>query len=126
MWNDAVSKSPNKVRPYANRTAAYTMINRCNKTLVDYANVIEIDSLSSIAYYNRGYACNKLKLWNDAIADYTKALNLDSVCTDAYYNRGIAYGNTGQFNKSSIDFSKAIEIDPKLRVFITGRHIWKP
>jgi tetratricopeptide (TPR) repeat protein len=82
LWNDAVSKSPNKVRPYANRTAAYTMINRCNKTLVDYANVIEIDSLSSIAYYNRGYACNKLKLWNDAIADYDKATELNPVTPD--------------------------------------------
>ncbi|HOY31096.1 MAG TPA: tetratricopeptide repeat protein [Bacteroidales bacterium] len=112
LWNDAVTKSPGKARPYCNRGLANAKLQQTGKAIADYSRAIEICPVYAVAYSNRGVAYGTLGQWDKALADYNKALGVDTGVATVYYNRGCIYGYLGQMEKALSDYSKAIEIDP--------------
>lgn len=112
LWNDVVSKSPDKARPITNRGIAYGNLGQWDKALTDYSRALEINPNYDEAIINHGVALASLRQWDKAIADYTRAISLDPKSALAYSDRSISYGNLGQNDKAIDDCSRAIDIDP--------------
>lgn len=112
LWNDVVSKSPNKARPVNNRGIYYLKTEQWEKAIADFSKGIELYPKWAVTYYNRGVAREILRQTDKALADYNKAIELDTLYADAYYNRGNVFGNTGKIEQAIEDFSKVIQINP--------------
>ena len=112
LWNDVISKSPEKPRPYVVRGFVNYNLGQMDNAISDFSKAIELNPKYKDAYNNRSIAYCQRNQFDKAIGDYTKAIDLDPLYTAAYYNRGIAYENLKQWDKALIDFTKAIELNP--------------
>jgi tetratricopeptide (TPR) repeat protein len=113
LWNDVISKSPDKARPYINRGFAYTSLGQLDKAIEDYSKAIEINPNFTDSYYNRGLAYMNSGQPEKAMADYSKALEIEPTYGKAYSSRGVVYFNLRQWDQAIADYSKAIDTDPK-------------
>ncbi len=123
LWNDVISKSPDKARPYAIRGYSYANLGNWDMAISDYSRAIEINPKYTEAYTDRGVSYGSLNQWEKAITDYSTAIGIDAQYTDAYTNRGVAYCNLGQWGKAIADFNRAIKIKPKCTEAYTNRGI---
>ena len=115
LWNDVVSKSPDKARPYYNRGVVYWSQGKVPEAIADFTKAIARNPDNyAIAYYNRGVAYDEQGLTPQAIADYTKAIIINPKLAEPFNNRGDAYRRLGNIRQAMFDFNKAIEINPKL------------
>ncbi len=113
LWNDAISKSPEKPRPYVVRGFVNYNLGQMDNAISDFSKAIALNPKYKDAYNNRSIAYCQRNQFDKAIGDYTKAIDLDPRYTAAYYNRGIAYENLKQWDKALIDFTKAIALNPR-------------
>lgn len=112
LWNDVVSKSPNKARPVNNRGIYYLKTKQWEKAITDFSKGIELYPKWAVTYYNRGVALEILRQTDKALADYNTAIELDTLYADAYYNRGNVFGNNRKIEQAIADFSKVLQINP--------------
>lgn len=112
LWNDTVSKSPLKARPYNNRGVIYAKQGNFIQAFSDYAKAIQIEPNYAEAYFNRGFAHYNQGNLSQAISNYTKAIEIKPKSAGVYFNRGFAYYNNGNLPQAFSDFTKAIEISP--------------
>ena len=111
LWNDAVTKSPDKARPYLNRGVAYWSQGQREKAMADYEKAIALNpDYFSSAYFNMGVAQAAFNAWDKAIDNYTRAINITPEYTQALDSRGVAYANKMEWDEAIRDFSAAIEI----------------
>lgn len=80
-------------------------------------SVIEIDSLSFIAYVHRGFTYYILGNYQSSINDFTKAMNLNEEKEDrAYYDlyrlRGNSYKELGEYKNALDDYNSYLKNDP--------------
>jgi len=107
LWNDTISKSPRKARPYNNRGVIYNMYGDIEKAIADYNKAIELEPGYYEAYSNRGAAYGEKGDLERAFPDLNKAIELKNDYAQAYYNRGVAYFFKGEYAKSWEDIHKA-------------------
>jgi len=113
LWNDVVSKSPNKARPYNNRALAYFRHqNNAVKAVLDATKAIQLKPDYAEAYNNRGFFYTQQGVFAQAVLDHTKAIELKPDFIDAYYNRGIAYHHQGAFAQAIADYTMALAMKP--------------
>jgi len=112
LWNDVVSKSPNKARPFGSRGDVYRDLGKADKAIADYSRAIQINPKYATAYHNRGGVYADLKQWSKALSDYSTAIEMDTKYTKAFYNCGVAYSNLGQWDKAITAYSQTIGIEP--------------
>lgn len=118
LWEDAISKSPKKARPYNNRGVALAAIGDLDRAISDFTKVIGIDPMYADAYYNRARAYHKKGDFEKAISDYTKTINIDSKYYKAYNNRGILYSMSGKYDSAISDYKSAMSDSTAGDVFI--------
>jgi protein O-mannosyl-transferase len=123
LWDDNVSKSPNKAGPVLNRGVAYGKLKQWDKSTADYLRAIEINPNYSTAYSNLGINWGNLEQWDKSIEACSRAIELEPKYIEAYYNRGFAYSNLGIRDKAISDYTKAIGIDPKYAIAYYNRGI---
>ncbi len=116
LWDDVVSKSPDKARPHLSRGFAYNHLGQYYKAIDDYSRAIEIAPNYYDAYYNRGVNYGNTSQWANAASDFTKVIEHEPGNFLAYSNRGVAYGNLGQWDKSIADNDMIIKLDPGFAV----------
>lgn len=80
--------------------------------LKDYNKVIELDSLSALAYYNRGFVWVVKQDYNKAIEDYRKAISIDSSYASAYVIKASILRALRKYDNAIEDYDVAISIDP--------------
>ncbi|MBF0331570.1 MAG: tetratricopeptide repeat protein [Candidatus Omnitrophica bacterium] len=112
LWDDAISKSPDKPRTHNNRGAALLDAGKLIEAIADYSKAIELDPDYADAYYNRGNAYRQQGNLSKAIADYSKAIELKPDCFDAYNNRGAVFEKRGEFVQALSDYDHAIALVP--------------
>jgi tetratricopeptide (TPR) repeat protein len=118
LWSDAISKSPNKARPYLNRGYAYGKIQQWDKAISDFNKVNEIQpDYHATAFYNLGIAYWALGQKEKSLACYSKAVTIDSNYADAYYGRGVSYFYLNDIDRALADYSKAISLLPRPELF---------
>jgi len=111
LWNDVVSKSPGKARPYDNRGYVFDKRGEFENAIADYAKAIEINPNYAIPHFGRGIVYGKLGQFENSVADLTDAIALEPYNANAYSHRGIAEGNLGKWDKALADFCRVIIID---------------
>lgn len=112
LWDDAIHKSPRKLRAYNERGAAYVRIGNYEKALDDFNRAISLNPDYHIAYYNRGQVYKILGNYELAIANYEKAAEISPKYFEAFNNLGTTYAAKGDTAKAILFFNKAIEINP--------------
>lgn len=113
LWNDVVSKSPEKARPYLNRGVAYWTAGQTAKAVSDYRKAISLNPEHyASAYFNLAVAEAAMGQADQAIEHYTKAIAISPDYAIAYDGRGVVYGNRKEWDKALQDFSEAIRVSP--------------
>jgi len=112
LWEDGVSKSPHKARPYASRGAAYYEQGNFALSLADSDKAIALDPNLADAYYNRGLVEYRQGKFLQALSDWNKTIKLNHLYEDAYNNRGMVYDHQGKLAQAVSDYNKAIQINP--------------
>jgi Tfp pilus assembly protein PilF len=111
LWEDVVSGSPHKARPYNNRGLAYDARGRFEQAIADYNKALEINPKYVNAYDNRGVVWARQGRFDKAVADYSQAIALSPDWAQAYNNRGAALFQQGNFSQAITDYSKAIALN---------------
>ncbi len=97
LWQDAVSKSPNKARPYNNLGNALIDAGRIPEAIKVLSRAIAIAPLHPSAYNNLGLAYIKSDQNSAAVPLLKRAIGLDLYYADAYINLAAAYNQLRQF-----------------------------
>ncbi len=112
LWNDAVSRSPHKARPYFFRGLAYENLKGDYELAMrDYTVALTLLPTYYEAYNNRGNVFQRKGDLESALRDYNRALEINPGYADAYNDRGVVYGAAGLYTKAIKDFDKAVFID---------------
>ena len=74
---ETLNKHLEYVKVYYNRGFAYSSLQDHDEAIVDYSNVLELDTNYIKAYYNRGDAYSNLNILDKADQDYQKAKELE-------------------------------------------------
>jgi tetratricopeptide (TPR) repeat protein len=124
LWSDAVSKSPNKERPYLNLGYAYGNRKQWDSAIANFTKVNEIrPKYHAAAYYNLGIAYWAIGQKDKSMENYSMAIIADPKYAEAYYGRGVCYYYLNQYDKSIDDYTKALTINPNFGIIYFNRAI---
>lgn len=124
LWSDAVSKSPNKERPYLNRGYAYGNRKQWDSAIADFTKVNEIrPKYHAAAYYNLGIAYWTIGQKDKSMENYSLAIATNLQYAEAYYGRGVCYYYLNEPEKAIADYTAALKINPNLESVYYNRGI---
>lgn len=112
LWQDCVTKSPHKARPYNNLAVALDRAGQWEAAVKNYAAAIKINPYYANAHYNLGSTLarnGKLKM---GIAHMARAVELEPDNYEAHNNLGVALLIQGAVQKAADHFQQALEINP--------------
>jgi tetratricopeptide (TPR) repeat protein len=113
LWNDAVTKSPRKARPYLNRGIVHKERGEYDEAIADFSRALRLNRNYVEAHNNLGVVYVEQGKCEKGIAEFNHALRLDPNCADSYYNRGTAYIDKGEYDKAISDYGHALKLNPK-------------
>ncbi len=113
LWNDVISKSPNKSRGYYNLGLMSSKEGKIQEALKDFDKAITLQPNYPDVYNVRGSILSE-ENYEKALEDYNKAISLRPRYDEAYNNRGLLLNKKRLYEQALNDFNKAIEITPKL------------
>ena len=128
LWEDAVKKSPNKMRPHYNLGKAYERNGMLDQAKTEYFRCMEMlegtpnseRRLSLGPYYHAGLSLASIYSshgeYAEAIAMYKKCLTTVYWEADGHNNLGLTYYKAGYLEDAEREFRLAIELNPKLSV----------
>lgn len=115
LWNDVVSKSPNKSRGYNNRGLEYYGQGKFIQAEADFDKAIDLKPDFAEAYNNRGVLYGQQGLWIQAIADFSKAVELKPDYESAYHNRAYTYFLLKDYHNAQTNAAKAKKLGDPVR-----------
>ena len=113
LWNDCVTKSPDKARTRNNRGTVYIKLGQHQLAVEDFNHAIRINPDYTEAYYNLGLAYYSLGQYQRAIENYNEAIRLKPDVAEPYNNRGNTYNDLGLRQQAIEDYNQAIRIRPE-------------
>lgn len=109
LWQDAVSKSPNKARPHNNLGLALKREGRIDEAVEQFERAIQLDpkdpgALNNLAiiYSGRGQKIEAVALFQKELAAYPKHIN-------AKYNLALLYYELGRFPEAEQEYAAIVE-----------------
>ena len=108
------------------RAVAYASIQNFDNAIDDLSICLQIDSTSSLAYWQRAVCQAKINEFNasegtnvelksaNVLGDLSDAITLAPQNSYLYYNRGNLYAMRGDYQRAIADFSQAITINQDL------------
>lgn len=108
------------------RAVAYSSIQNFDNAIDDLSIAIQIDSTSSLAYWQRAVCQAKINEFNasegtnvdlksaNVLGDLSDAIRLAPKNAYLYYNRGNLYAIRNDYQRAIDDYSRAIELDSHL------------
>jgi tetratricopeptide (TPR) repeat protein len=116
LWDDAVHKSPAKVRPYNERGIAFLGKKMYALAAADFARAVQLDPGFVRGYYNRAVTYSKMNQYERAIADYSEAIRIEPGFPSAHLGRGQIYFIVGERRKAIADFKEEISLNAQSAV----------
>ena len=121
------SKTTQKVAPLLLlRAIAYTSIQNFDSAIDDLSICLQIDSTSSLAYWQRAVCQAKINEFNasegtnidlksaNVLGDLSDAIALSPDNAYLYYNRGNLYAQRGDYQRAIADYSKSLSLNQDL------------
>lgn len=110
---NAINMAPYSAGPYLDRGVEYFNQKIYNKAKDDFEKALELDPLSSIAYYDRALCYyHGEKNYQMALNDLNKSIELNDKDEHAFELRGRVYIHYEKYDDAIADFTRAIEISP--------------
>ncbi len=114
LWEDVVSKSPNKARPHLNLGIAYLHLYKPIPAIQHFTIANKIEPENSQIYYNRAGALLLINRTEDAILDLNKSIQFKDDFAEAHDTRGKAKLRLNKYDEAILDFANAIALNPNL------------
>jgi Tfp pilus assembly protein PilF len=112
LWQDVVSKSPEKERGYINLASAYYDKGDFDNQIKALRNAININPSNDQAYAYLGIAYFNKGLVDEAIKEFRESLRINPRNSETHIYIGTAYGKLGRINESIKEFREAMQINP--------------
>jgi len=112
LWEDAVKKSPLKIRPHYNLGEAYQEQGRLDDAVREYQTAISLNPDLVEPHYNLGLVYRAQGRLDDAVREYQAAIKLRPGHADAHNNLGIAYQKQGRLDDAVREYQTAIRLRP--------------
>ncbi|HMB14869.1 MAG TPA: tetratricopeptide repeat protein, partial [Pelovirga sp.] len=100
LWQDVITKSPDKSRPYNNLAVAMHGKGQFAESIDVLSRSVELDPEHPHAYNNLALALMMTKRSYEAVPLLKKAIGLDLRYADAYVNLAAAFNQIRQFQQS--------------------------
>ena len=112
LWQDVVSKSPNKARPHFNLAEAFTKRGDVENALREYLVTVRLRPNFAPAYTNIGHIYQKNGEFDRAIKYYRLAIAFNPEDEVAHFNLGVLYMDKGMYREAERELLRAIQINP--------------
>jgi tetratricopeptide (TPR) repeat protein len=112
LWQDAVMKSPNKLRPHYELGLAYLSKGQLDKATSEFQTAVRLKPDYAEAHINLGVAYKAQGQWDKAIAEYQAASRLKPDYAEAYNNLGVAYASQGRLDRAIAEYQRALRLKP--------------
>ncbi|MBI4843422.1 MAG: tetratricopeptide repeat protein [Nitrospirae bacterium] len=109
LWEDTVSKSLNKARPWNNLGNGYLKQKQPDKAIPMLKKALD---LKYDSWANLGSAYIETGLFQEAVQPLKIALSLHPSFPDIHYNLGVAYHRLGQLDKAIEEYKTALSLNP--------------
>jgi tetratricopeptide (TPR) repeat protein len=112
LWEDVVSKSPNKARGHSNLGNAYEAEGQVDVAVEHFNIALELDPDNEVTHYNLGNAYRDKGLPDKAIEQYLTAVRLKPDYAEAHNNLGNVYRAKGSTEKALEHLEAALKLKP--------------
>ncbi len=120
-FNSAISVEPKNVEAYYFKGMFLQGRHRTDEAIAVYHQILQIDSLYPMAYYNIGYLKLTEENKPDSAIDYfSKAIKANPSYYEAYYNRGYCNELLGNKAKASNDYKLALTFNSQFDLAAEG------
>ncbi|MGD8303696.1 MAG: tetratricopeptide repeat protein [Desulfobacterales bacterium] len=113
LWQDSVSKSARKARPYNNLGVALAAANRIDEALKMYRIALQIRPNYALAHYNLGYTLAKNGRLDEGLFHFKKSLRLDPNHKEVYNDLAVALIMQGRLNEAIDHLQQALHLSPE-------------
>ncbi len=112
IWQDCVSKSPRKARPYNNLGVALASAGQIDAAFEQYQIALQIKPDYARAHYNFGYTLARQGNLNKGIFHLNESLRLDPNNKEVHNDLGVAFVMQGRLDEAIYHFRQALQISP--------------
>ncbi|MBI3802731.1 MAG: tetratricopeptide repeat protein [Nitrospirae bacterium] len=112
LWEDTVSKSPKKARPFKALGTAYAEEGRLDESITAFLTALRLNENYAKAHTNLGVAYYKSGRTVPAISEFQRAIEINERDALAYYNLANIFTDQGRWDDAIIVYRKALEILP--------------
>jgi tetratricopeptide (TPR) repeat protein len=112
LWEDTVSKSPQKARPYKALGTAYAEQGRLDEAIQAFLTALRLNENYAKVHTNLGVAYYKKGKIPQAISEFKRAIELNERDALAYYNLANIFTDQGRWDDAIAAYQKAVEILP--------------
>jgi len=112
LYQDCVTKSPAKARPYNNLGAALMRAGRLAEAIQNFKAALNIQPDYGDAHYNLGYALSRQGNLEQGIRHFAETLRRDPKNLKALNNMGVALALQGRYGEAIHYLEAALKLNP--------------
>ncbi|NKE69926.1 tetratricopeptide repeat protein [Candidatus Manganitrophus noduliformans] len=112
LWQDTISKSPRKARPYEALGAAFAEQGRFDEAIQVFLTALRLNEKDAKVHTNLGVAYYKKGKIEQAISELKRAIEINKRDALAYYNLANIFTDRERWDDAIEAYEKAIEILP--------------
>ena len=116
LWNDAVRKAPQKVRPHQNLGNTFCSLGRFDLAMREFEKVISLDPRNAEAFNNMGIVLGKMGNIKKAEKAFNDSITLKPRNPDAHNNLGLLHMLQGRHETAISNFREALSLMPNSAV----------
>jgi Tfp pilus assembly protein PilF len=113
LWQDCVTKSPQKYRPHATLGNALKDAGKITEAIEQFNKALELKANPSEIYNSLGTAYNKLGRIEESIQYYKKALGLNPTLAAAHHNLATALARQGKTDEAIAEYRQSLHFEPE-------------
>ncbi|MBU0467770.1 MAG: tetratricopeptide repeat protein [Candidatus Omnitrophica bacterium] len=123
LWEDVLSKSPNKTKPLINLGNAYFKKRKYEKALELFQKAVVIDDKAEEAYNGMGLIYKERGEFERALENYNKVLVLKPGRAQTFSNRGVVYKSMGEYELAMLDQNISLSLNPNAALTYINRGV---
>lgn len=112
FWQDAVKKSPAKVRPHTNLGLAYYKYGRPEEAVQEFITTVRLEPDYALGYYNVGIVRMNQGRLEEAQRDFQMAIYFDPNHEGSHYHLGVILLMLGRLEESAQKFTTVTHLRP--------------